>query len=208
MEKRLGHWNGDMPRYLVWNEKARRTRGSLKKRRSSPSTVVNGCSLGSAASMAREARERLVWKACSSTGSNSFSLARPWAKKRSTWRASRGAILAISAVSFSTSGVASSSPSPSKTSRYCGSSRFNSTWSSSRSPQVAKICANTLGYRKKVGPRSKRYPSGVAKVWVRPPTIPSRSNSVTFTPSAASSRADASPPGPAPTTATLDRPER
>jgi hypothetical protein len=30
MEKRLGHWNGDIPRYLDWKEKARRMRSSVK----------------------------------------------------------------------------------------------------------------------------------------------------------------------------------
>ena len=41
MENRLGHWNGDMPRYLLWNEKARRIRGSRKCRRRSESTLVH-----------------------------------------------------------------------------------------------------------------------------------------------------------------------
>ena len=30
MENRLGHWNGDMPRYFDWNENASRMRGSVK----------------------------------------------------------------------------------------------------------------------------------------------------------------------------------
>ena len=36
MLNRLGHWNGDMPRYFDWNANAITSRGSLKYRDSSP----------------------------------------------------------------------------------------------------------------------------------------------------------------------------
>ena len=42
MEKRLGHLNGDIPRYFDWNEKARRTRGSRKYRANSWSSDSQG----------------------------------------------------------------------------------------------------------------------------------------------------------------------
>ena len=42
MVNRLGHLNGDMPRYLAWNENARRTRSSLKYVARSLSTVRCG----------------------------------------------------------------------------------------------------------------------------------------------------------------------
>src|SRR5690606_14247403 len=57
------------------------------------------------------------------------------------------------------------------------------------------------GNRKNVGPRSNLNPS-CSIVEVRPPTVVSRSTTVTSNPAAASSIALASPPGPAPTITT------
>src|SRR5689334_16259881 len=51
---------------------------------------------------------------------------------------------------------------------------------------------------------SNLYPPGVSRVRVRPPTAGSRSKTVTGSPSLASRRADARPPGPAPMTATRE----
>src|SRR5918994_6421705 len=82
MVKRLGHWNGDMPRYLVWNEKARRTRGSVKYRRRSPSTVENGRRDDRAESIAGVTRSLGLEKACSSTGRKASSFRRMKVKKR------------------------------------------------------------------------------------------------------------------------------
>ena len=64
---------------------------------------------------------------------------------------------------------------------------------------------STRGYRKKVGPMSKRnVPEAVGAVIVldRPPTTSRDSYTVTSTPALASSIAEARPPGPAPIMAT------
>ncbi len=47
MENRLGHWNGDIPKYLDWNEKASRMRGSEKYACSSRSSERHGRKSGS-----------------------------------------------------------------------------------------------------------------------------------------------------------------
>ena len=112
-------------------------------------------------------------KAFSSTGRNTASFLRLSAMNRGSAAASAGEKRAISAAMRVMSPVAWISPPPSNTRRYCGSRRISSTSSSKLRPQAAKISDSTRGYRKKVGPMSKRkVPDSVGAVMVldRPPT--------------------------------------
>ena len=125
--------------------------------------------------------------------------------KRGSAAASSGASRATSAIIRGRSGVALMCPPASKMRSYCGSSRIRSISLSSFRPQAAKMSSSTRGYKKNVGPISKRNRPGLATVSIvadRPPTRWARSNTVTSAPARAKSMAEANPPGPAPITAT------
>ena len=142
------------------------------------------------------------WNGDSNIGRKAASLARLSAMKRGSASASFGAIRATAAASFSMSPLARMEPPDSNTRWYIGSRRIRSISRSMSRPQAAKMSASTRGYRKKVGPMSKRkVPAALGAVMVaeRPPTLACRSNTVTSAPARARSIAAARPPGPAPT---------
>ena len=146
-------------------------------------------------------RSRMLLNADSRIGRNTASFARLSAMNFGNAAASRGDNRAISAIIRSTSPVAAIFAPSSKTRLYCGSSRISSTSSASRRPHAAKMSASTRGYKKKVGPVSKRnVPRSVLAVIVddRPPNTPRASCSVTSRPAFANSIAVARPPGPPP----------
>ncbi len=76
MVNRLGQRNGDMPRYLLWNENASRTRGSEKNVPRSVSTERCGRSSRNALSTFGRNRSRAEWNGCSRIGRNASSLRR------------------------------------------------------------------------------------------------------------------------------------
>jgi hypothetical protein len=97
MVKRLGQRKGLIPRYLVWKEKARRTRGSLKYRARSWSTVWCGRISGRLFSSPGERKRAGEEKAFSSTGRKASSFRLFSAKKGRRPAASPGFSRAISA---------------------------------------------------------------------------------------------------------------
>ena len=145
MVKRLGQRNGDIPRYLVWKEKASRTSGWLKCRARSLSTVLCGRSSGRLRSTSGWRKRKIDSNGFSSTGRKAFSLARFSVMKPRKPFASSGQSLAISASIRTGSAVASRLPAPSKNSRYSGSTRISLASSSSRAPTLSKISAMTRG---------------------------------------------------------------
>ena len=90
MVNRLGHRYGDMPRYLLWNEKPSRTRGSRNQRLRSPSTDRVGRSILRAFSTSGFSRSAKLLNGLSSTGRNAASLARLSAMKAGIIAASSG----------------------------------------------------------------------------------------------------------------------
>ena len=145
MVKSEGHLKGDMPRYLAWNEKARRTFGSLNQRLRSWSKVSHGRNSFSARIMSAARIERGPGNGRWRIGRKRSNLARFSSMKPGTFSASAGEILAISALRRSMSGVASKVPPSSNWRRYIGSKRLRSTSSSSLRPQASKISLRTSG---------------------------------------------------------------
>ena len=76
MVNRLGQLKGDMPRYLLWNVKARRMRGSEKNWLRSLSTLANGRSKGRSLAIGRRMTSLRPLKGDSSTGWKASSLQR------------------------------------------------------------------------------------------------------------------------------------
>ena len=140
-----GHLKGDMPRYFDWNEKARRTFGSLNQRLRSWSTVSQGRNSGSARSMSAATMERGPGNGRCRMGRKTSNLARFCSMKPGTFSASRGEMRETSAWRRSMSGVASKLPPSSNWRRYIGSKRLSSTSSSRERPQASKISLRTSG---------------------------------------------------------------
>ena len=106
---RLGQLKGDMPRYLDWNENARRIRGSRKYRPSSWSSESQGRSSGSSRRMGQRKTSRQPRKGLSKHCWKLASLARLSVRNARKEAASVGARARIACSICATSGVARSS---------------------------------------------------------------------------------------------------